>query len=83
MADRLPLLDEGRALPEPPDLGRRLARFIVRAACGASHLELAREFGLTLIEVDRVLRKHGEPPRILHRRAPSPAPLFPLRKGRQ
>ena len=83
MSERLPLLLDAAPLPEPPNLGRRLARFIVRAACGASHHELAREFGLTLIEVDRVLFTHGEPPRILQRRPPSPAPLFPMRKGRR
>lgn len=71
------------SLPEPPDLGRRLSRFIVRAACGASHHQLAREFGLTLIEVDRLLWKHGEPPRIVQPRPPSSAPLFKLRKHRR
>lgn len=83
MSDRLPLPDTAPPAPEPPDLGRRLAAFIVAAALGTSHDALSREFGVTLIEIDRLLRKHGQPPRIL-RRPPAPTPsLFAYRKSRR
>ncbi len=67
-------------LPPPPDLGRRLARFIVRCALGATNAELSREFGLTLIEIDRLRFTHGDPPRIVRARALDAAPLLELRK---
>lgn len=70
--------------PEPPDLGRRLAAFLVAVACGLSRDRLAVEFRVTLIEIDRLLRKHGEPPRILLRPPAAPAPsLFRHRKSRR
>lgn len=49
----------------PPDLGPRLARFIVRRALGARRDALAREFGITELEVHRLLIAHGEPPRVI------------------
>jgi hypothetical protein len=83
VSDRLPLSDAAPPSPEPPDLGRRLSAFIVSAALGTSHDALSREFGVTLIEIDRLLRKHGQPPRIL-RRPPAPPPsLFVYRKSRR
>lgn len=70
-------------LPEPPDLGRRLAAFLVAVACGVSRDRLSAEFGLSLIEIDRVLRKHGDPPRIRMRIAPPAPSLFHPRKSRR
>jgi len=49
----------------PPDLGARLSRFIVRRALGARREALAREFGITELEVHRLLVAHGEPPRVI------------------
>lgn len=68
-------------LPEPPDLGRRLAAFLVAVSCGVSRDRLAAEFNVTLIEIDRLLRKHGDPPRMRMRIAPPPAPTL-LRYGK-
>lgn len=67
--------------PEPPDLGRRLAAFLVAVACGVGRDRLTAEFGVTAIEIDRLLRKHGDPPRMRLRIAPPAAPSL-LRYGK-
>ena len=45
-----------------PDLGSRLARFIVLRACGRRIEQLAAEFNLSWNQVRALLARHGEPP---------------------
>lgn len=50
--------------PPCPDIGQRLARFLVLRAIGRSFDELARAFNLSYEQVRLLLARHGEPPRL-------------------
>jgi hypothetical protein len=50
--------------PPCPDIGTRLARFLVLRAIGRSFDELARAFNLSYEQVRLLLARHGEPPRL-------------------
>ena len=50
--------------PPCPDIGQRLARFLVLRAIGRTYAELARAFNLSYEQVRLLLARHGEPPRL-------------------
>jgi hypothetical protein len=50
--------------PPCPDIGQRLARFLVLRAIGRSYSELERAFNLSYEQVRLLLARHGEPPRL-------------------
>jgi hypothetical protein len=50
--------------PPCPDIGQRLARFLVLRAIGRSYDDLARAFNLSYEQVRLLLARHGEPPRL-------------------
>jgi hypothetical protein len=50
--------------PPCPDIGQRLARFLVLRAIGRSYAELERAFNLSYEQVRLLLARHGEPPRL-------------------
>ncbi len=54
-----------------PDLGNRLAEFMVKRALNWTHDNLAREFNLTPVEVMRLLERHGDPPKLIGQRLPA------------
>ncbi len=45
-----------------PDLGDRLARLMVRRACGVKLEALGREFNLSVDQLRAIFDRHGEPP---------------------
>jgi hypothetical protein len=64
-----PLFSNLRFEPQPgdppcPDIGQRLARFLVLRAIGRSYADLERAFNLSYEQVRLLLARHGEPPRL-------------------
>jgi hypothetical protein len=48
--------------PPCPDIGQRLARFLVLRAIGRTYADLGRAFNLSYEQVRLLLARHGEPP---------------------